>query len=358
MPNQEYEQRLFALLETVAEQGASDLHLSAGRAPTLRVDGELIALQKQPVLSPRDTEDFAHVLLNESQFARLKARRSIDLSYAYKNKARFRVNVYYQLGTISVAMRFIPAKIRTIEELNLPEALHSFAKYQQGFVLITGPAGHGKSTTLAAIIDEINRKRAEHIITIEDPIEYLFSQDRAIIDQREVGYDTPDFASALRASFRQDPDVIMLGEMRDAETMSAAITAAETGHLIFTTLHTNNAAQSIDRIIDTFASEQQNQVRAQLALTLVGVVSQRLIPKVEGGRVPATEIMFSNSAIRNLIREKKVYEISLVIETSADEGMISLNRSLAALVRGGDISMDVAESYSLNPSELRILVNR
>lgn len=358
MSTADYEQKLFALLETALEQDASDLHLSAGRAPTFRIDGNLVSPVKHKALTPDDTKGFAAVLMSEQQLTSLRQTRSVDLSYAYKDRARFRTNIYYQLGTIAIAMRFIPARIKTIEELHLPEILHTFTRYQQGFVLITGPAGHGKSATLAAIIDEINKKRAEHIITIEDPIEYLFTQERSIIDQREVGYDTLDFPSALRAAFRQDPDIIMLGEMRDAETIATAITAAETGHLIFATLHTNNAAQSIDRIIDTFPPEQQNQVRLQLALTLVGVVSQRLIPLVAGGRIPAVEVLFSNPAVRNLIRERKTHEIGLVIETSADEGMVSLNRSLASLVRAGEISMEAAESYSLNPSELRVLVSR
>lgn len=358
MPTQHYEQKLFELLEIALEQNASDLHLSAGRAPTLRIDGNLVALAKQSILTPEDTKGFVMALLQEQQALRLKEQRSIDLSYAYHDRARLRVSIYYQLGALSIAIRFIPSRIKSIEELNLPDVLHIFASYQQGLVLVVGPAGHGKSTTLAGIIDEINKKRAEHIITIEDPIEYLFKQERSIIDQREIGSDALNFSSALRAAFRQDPDIIMLGEMRDVETMATAITAAETGHLIFATLHTNNAAQTIDRIIDTFPPEQQNQVRSQLALTLVGVFSQRLIPRIDGGRIPAVEVMFSNSAIRNLIRERKTHEIGLVIETSADEGMISLNRSLAGLVREGEISMEAAEGYSLNPSELKILINR
>ncbi|MEX0869866.1 MAG: type IV pilus twitching motility protein PilT [Candidatus Spechtbacterales bacterium] len=353
-----YEQKLFELLETVARQNASDLHLSAGRAPTLRIDGSLIPNNKSDVLTPEDTEKFAEVILNEEQQATLKKKRAIDVSYAYKNIARFRTNIYYQFNTISIAFRFIPAKIQTIEELGLPEILHKLTKFQQGLVLIVGPAGHGKSTTLAAIIDEINKNRAEHIITIEDPIEYIFDQNRSIIDQREVGRDTPDFSVALRDAFRQDPDIIMVGEMRDPETISTAITAAETGHLVLATLHTNNAAQTMDRIIDSFPPEQQSQIRAQLALTLVGVVSQRLLPRIEGGRVPVVELMFANPAIRNLIRENKVHEISLVIETSADKGMISMNRYLADLVKRGEVAMEVAESYSLNPSELKMLVNK
>ena len=354
----DYEQQLFELLETVARQNASDLHLSAGRVPTLRVDGSLVPLSKRNVLNSDDTRAFADVILNEEKKKFLQENRAVDISYSYKNIARFRVNAYYQFNTISIALRFIPSEIRSLEELNLPEVLHDFTRYQQGLVLVTGPAGHGKSTTLAALIDEINQKRTEHVITIEDPIEYIFSQNRAIIDQREVGRDTPSFAVALRDSFRQDPDIIMLGEMRDRDTISTAITAAETGHLILATLHTNNAAQTIDRIIDTFPPEQQSQIRSQLALTLAGVISQRLIPRIEGGRVPAVEVLMAGSAVRNLIREGKIHEKALSIETGADQGMISLNRYLADLVKKGDISMESAEHYSLNTGELRMIMNR
>ncbi|MDP4010364.1 MAG: type IV pilus twitching motility protein PilT [Candidatus Spechtbacteria bacterium] len=353
-----YEQELFELLETVARQNASDLHLSAGRIPTLRIDGSLVPIKKGRILTPEDTEGFTDILLNDQQKESLQRNKAVDLSYAYKNIARFRINVYYQFNTISIALRFIPAKIRTLGELGLPETLHRFTRYQQGLVLITGPAGHGKSTTLAAIIDEVNNSRTDHIITIEDPIEYIFTQNRSIIDQREVGRDTVSFRAALRDSFRQDPDVIMLGEMRDPETISTAITAAETGHLIFGTLHTNNASQTIDRIIDSFAPEQQSQIRAQLALTLVGVISQRLLPRIDGGRMPALELLLANSAVRNLIRENKVHEIGLVIETSADQGMISMNRYFADLVKRGEISAEVAENYSLNPTEFRMLIEK
>ena len=351
-----YEQKLFEYLERVARNNASDLHLSAGSAPTLRVDGGLLPMQDEKILNPQDTEGMKDIILSDAHKKQLNDKKSVDLSYSYKNVARFRVNVYYQFGTVALAFRFIPTKIRTIEELNLPRGIHQFTNYQQGLVLITGPAGHGKSTTLAALVDEINNKRSEHIITIEDPIEYIFTQERAMIDQREVGRDTPDFRVALRDTFRQDPDIIVLGEMRDSETISTAITAAETGHLILATLHTNNAAQTIDRIIDSFPSGQQQQIRAQLALTLVGVVSQRLIPQVDGGRIPAIELLLANAAIRNIIREGKTYEINLVLETSVDEGMISLNRYLSDLVKSGKISMEAAESYSLNTKEFRALL--
>ncbi len=259
---------------------------------------------------------------------------------------------------MATALRFLPSKIRTIKELNLPSVLENFANHTQGFFLVVGPAGHGKSTTLAALIDFINHQRSDHIITIEDPIEYIFTQDRSIINQREVGLDTKGFHRALRSSFRQDPNVIMVGEMRDLETISTALTAAETGHLVFATLHTNNAAQTIDRIIDSFPSSAQSQVKIQLASTLLGVASQRLIPRIEGGRIPAMEIMLSNTAIRNLIRQGKSHQIDLVIETNADEGMVSLNRSLAGLVKQGEISLENAQLYSLDPGELRVLLGK
>ena len=351
-----YEQKLFEYLEKVARNSASDLHLSAGRVPTLRVDGDLISMQKEPILIPKDTRAIADIILNEDQQKILSSKKSVDLSYSYKNIARFRINIYYQFGSIALSLRFIPAKIRSIKELNLPDVVEKFANYRQGLILITGPAGHGKSTTLAALIHEINRNRIEHIITIEDPIEYIFSQNRSIIDQREIGRDTPDFHQALRDVFRQDPDIIMLGEMRDIETISTAVTAAETGHLILATLHTNNAAQSINRIIDSFPADQQQQIKVQLALTLVGVISQRLIPSILGGRIPAVEILIANSAVRNMIRENKVHEIGLVIRTHAEAGMVSLNRYLVSLVKEGKISMEVAENYSLNTKELKTLL--
>ena len=313
---------------------------------------------KRPIITPERAEGLALALLSEEQKEKCLKEREVDLSYAYKDKARFRVNVFFQQGYMSAALRFLPFKIRTLKELNLPSILERFTHHSQGFFLMVGPAGHGKSTTLASLIDVINHTRNDHIITIEDPVEYVFTQDRCIIDQREVGFDTRGFHRALRSSFRQDPNVIMVGEMRDLETVSAALSAAETGHLVFATLHTNNAAQTIDRIIDSFPPSGQSQIRIQLAATLVGVVSQRLIPRIDGGRIPAAEIMFANSAIRNLIREGKTHQIDLVIETSADEGMISLNKSLADLVHKGEISLENAELYSLDPGELRMLLGK
>ncbi|OGZ58670.1 MAG: type IV pili twitching motility protein PilT [Candidatus Spechtbacteria bacterium RIFCSPHIGHO2_02_FULL_43_15b] len=354
----DYNQKLSQLLEIVVDEGASDLHISVGRPPTLRVSGRLTPLVKHEVLSKEDAEGLGMSLLTEDQRETFKEYKEVDLSYVYKDKARFRVNVYCQSGFVSIALRFVPAKIRTIEELGMPPILHRFTTPSQGFFVIVGPSGQGKSTTLAALIDEINHTRQDHIITIEDPIEYIFTPDRCIIDQREVGRDTKSFSSALRSSFRQDPNVLMVGEMRDAETMATAISAAETGHLVFATLHTNNAAQTIHRIIDSFPAEQQNQIRSQLSLSLIGVVSQRLVPTMEGELLPACEIMIVNSAIRNLIRDKKIHEIDLVIETSSDQGMLTLNRSLANLVKDGVISLETAETYSLNAGEVRSLVGK
>ncbi len=353
-----YKEKLNELLLTTARQNASDLHIAVGRRPTIRVDSVLIPLAKEAVLTREDAEGLIFSLLNDEQKSRFLALKQVDFSFNYEDKARFRVNVFFQRGFMAAALRLIPARIRTIEELGLPPILHDFTKLNQGFVLVVGPAGHGKSTTLAAVLDEVNHKYTEHIITVEDPIEYIFSQDRCIISQREVGQDAISFHEALRAVLRQDPDVIMIGEMRDPETIATAMTAAETGHLVFSTLHTNSASQTIDRIIDSFPPEQQGQVVSQLASTLVAIVSERLIPRVGGGRVPAMEIMLSNSAVRNLIRERKIYQIDLVIETSVQEGMISLNRSLVHLVRNKEVSLEQAETFSLNPAELRILLER
>ena len=282
--------------------------------------------------------------------------KQIDFSYNFGEKGRFRANVFFQRGYISVALRLIPEKIRTLHELNLPSTLYRFCNYSQGFVLITGPSSHGKSTTLAALINEINNTKTKHIITIEDPIEYLFDQNKCIISQRELHKDTLSFEKALKATFREDPDVIMVGEMRDKETIETAITAAETGHLVFATLHTNSAAQTLYRILDSFSGEQQNQVKSQLSRSLVGIVSQRLVPRINGGVVPACEILFNNDAVSNLIRKDKVYEIPLIIDTSYDEEMVSLNRSLAELVRTGVVDIEIAMNYSTNPQELVKLI--
>ena len=356
--SEEYKKQLHDFLDITYRQSASDLHLSSGHPPVLRIQGNLVPLVKLPTLSYKDTEGLARALTTEEQYQRFLQVKEIDFSYNFENRVRFRVNIFSQMGRTSCALRLIPTNVQTVEELNLPPTLHSFTKPNQGFVLITGPSSHGKSTTLAALIDEINKQRAVHIITIEDPIEYIFKDDRAIIDQREVYQDTLSFSRALRSTFRQDPDVIMVGEMRDAETMATAITAAETGHLVFATLHTNSASQTIHRMVDSFPSEQQQQIRSQLSGSLLGVVSQRLIPRIKGGLIPACEILLSSPAVANLIRENKVHELPMVIDTSVEAGMISLNRSLAFLVKNKEISLESALTYSLNPLELNMLLKR
>jgi twitching motility protein PilT len=351
----DYTKLLDDLITIAAKENASDLHLAVGRHPILRVSGALLPLTTMALLTPDDTAGIVETMIGKEKYKEFLVRKDYDFSYAFKDKLRFRVNIYFQKGFIGAALRVIPLKIRTIQELLIPEVLLEFTRKEQGFFLVVGPTGHGKSTTLAALVDEINHTRAQRIITIEDPIEYIYSPDRSIIDQREVGFDTADFPTAMRAMFREDIDVAMIGEMRDTETISTAVTAAETGHLVFSSLHTNNAAQTIDRIIDTFPSTQQDQIRAQLANTLIGVFSQRLIPRTSGGLIPAYEFLISTPAVRNLIRENKVHELDLVIETSAELGMISFNRSLVDLVRRGEITMENAMAFSLNPKELRTL---
>ncbi len=354
----DYLKKLNELLLTTATQNASDLHIAVGTRPMIRIDGMLVPLQKEAIMTPEAAEGLVLALLDEEKQKIFLAQKELDFAYSFEDKARFRINVFFQRGFMAAALRLIPTKIRTVDELELPPILHDFTRLNQGFVLVVGPAGHGKSTTIAAMVDEINHTRMDHIITIEDPLEYLYAQDRAIISQREVKIDTTDFHLALKSLLRQDPDVVMIGEMRDPISISTALTAAETGHLVFSTLHTNSASQTIDRIIDSFPAEQQAQVTTQLAATLVAIVSQRLVPRADGGRVPACEIMLANSAVRNLIRERKSYQIDLVIETSMQEGMLTLNRSLAMLVKKKIITVENAELYSLNPSELRIMLQR
>jgi twitching motility protein PilT len=354
----DYNILLKELLETTLNQKASDFHISVGHPPILRIAGRLVALVRRKELEPEDSRGLAFALMTEEQQKKFLEQKDIDFSYNFENKARFRVNIFYQSGYISCALRLVPNNVATLEDLNMPSILHEFIRPSQGFILITGPSSQGKSTTMAALIDEINHTKAVHIITIEDPIEYLFIDDRSIIDQRELDKDTLSFSKALKATFRQDPDVIMVGEMRDPETISTAITAAETGHLVLATLHTNSASQSIHRIVDTFPGTQQNQIRAQLSGSLLAIVSQRLIPRIKGGLIPACEIMLNTPAVSNLIRENKVHEVPMIIETSAEIGMISLNRYLADLVRAKEITLDVAKNYSLNPTELTNLVRR
>lgn len=350
------ETKFNSYLEMVAQQNASDLHLCVGRPPIIRIDGKLYPISGEGNLSEQAMLEITKAILNEEQQKKLERDKQIDFSVDFKSRARFRANIYYQKGYLSASFRLIPSKIRTLEELNMPTSLYELAKPSQGFVLITGPCGHGKSTTLAALVDYVNHSRQDHIITIEDPIEYVFEPDMCIIDQREVFQDATDFQTALRAVFREDADVVMVGEMRDLETISTAITAAETGHLIFATLHTNDAAQTIDRIVDVFPAHQQNQIRMQLAQTLLGIVSQRLVNRVDGGRVPAVEILYNSNAVANLIREGKTHQIDLVIETSREQGMVSLNYSLAQMIKNGTISMEEAEMYSTDRDELKILL--
>lgn len=352
----DYKKELIELIMTIVKEGGSDIHFSVGKHPSIRVLGSLIPVIKKPILSPEDTEGLIFSMLSRENKEYLIKNKELDFSYTYEDKVRFRVNAFYQKGFLGAAMRLIPVEIKDFKALHLPEFLGDFCGKEQGFFLVVGPIGHGKSTTLASMIDYINHSRSEHILTIEDPIEYLFIQDKSVIDQREVRVDTENFPSALRSMFRQDVNVAMIGEMRDTETMSAAVTAAETGHLIFSSLHTNSASQTVDRIIDSFQPEQQSQIRIQLSSTMLGIFSQRLIPRVSGGLIPAYEILINNSAVRNLIRENRTHEIDMVIETSSEIGMISLNRSLAELVRQGEISMENAYAYSLNPDNLEGLI--
>ena len=354
--NIDYNLYLKKLLEVVIQKQASDFHITVGKPPMLRLNRELVPLNNELPFTEEDTKELSFALMNEEQKAEFLKEKEIDFSYSFENRGRFRVNIFFQRGYVSSALRLIPEKIRNLQELELPKELYNFCTYSQGFVLITGPSSHGKSTTLAALISEINNTQTKHIITIEDPIEYLFKQNKSIISQRELHRDTLSFEKALKATFREDPDVIMVGEMRDKETIETAITAAETGHLVFATLHTNSAAQSLYRILDSFSGEQQNQVKSQLSRSLLGIVSQRLVPKINGGITPACEILFNNDAVSNLIRQDKIYEIPLVIETSYDEGMISLNRSLAGLVRSGVVDIQTASKYSPSPQEFLKLI--
>ncbi|MGK2848746.1 MAG: type IV pilus twitching motility protein PilT [Minisyncoccota bacterium] len=352
------EQRLKNLLLLVGQQGASDLHLVVGRYPTLRIDGKLRPVTQEKVLTPADTKTLSDILLSEDKKQELIAVGQTDFSYNFEDRVRFRTNIFFQKGYVSVTMRFIMDRLRNLEELNVPTSLYGFAQYSQGLVLITGPVGHGKSTTLAAIIDYINHNLEKHIITIEDPIEFVYNQDRCIVNQREIGRDAKNFPDALRGVFREDANVVLLGELRDLETISTAMTAAETGHLIFATLHTNDSVQTIDRIIDVFPAHQQNQIRSQLASVLLGVVSQRLLPRSGGGRIPAIEIMLKNQAVENLIRENKIHQLDAVIETGLKEGMMSLDRSLVDLVRRGLVSINDAFVYAKNRDYLQMLMSK
>ncbi len=345
------------LLLRVKHEGGSDLHLTVGTAPVIRIHGALCPVEGPP-LTAQDTRELVLSIMTESQRAALETEREHDFAYSVPGQARFRANAYYQRNSIGAALRLIPKRIRTFEELGLPPALKDMADKRRGLILVTGPTGSGKSTTLAAAIDYINRTRAEHIVTIEDPIEYLHSHVMSVINQREVGSDTQSFIQALRHVLRQDPDVILIGEMRDLETVSSALTAAETGHLVFATLHTNDAVQTVDRIIDVFPPNQQGQVRTQLAGTLQGVVSQQLLPTPNGdGRILAVEVMVPSHGVRNIIREGKTHQLTTAMQTGSKEGMVTMDGSLADMYLKGLISYDAAMHHSVDPKTLQALVS-
>src|SRR6059036_2346794 len=348
-----------ALLERMVARNASDLHVTVGTPPAMRVNGALERYQDVPDLSPEDTHQMLYRVLSTEQQKQLEINRQIDFAHSIPGLARFRVNVFFQRGTLGAAFRLIPADIKTLEELGIPTALHALTEKPRGLVLITGPTGSGKSTTLAALIDEINRKRSEHILTIEDPVEFVHRHKRCIVNQREIGPDATSFAEALRAALREDPDVILLGEMRDLETISVALHAAETGHLVFSTLHTLNAPGTIDRVIDAFPAGQQDQIRIQLAATLEGVVTQALLPTADGtGRVPALEILFPDDAVRNLIRQAKVEQIYSVMQTGTGRGMQTMEQSLSELTLRAVITIETALSRSSRPEQLFGLLER
>lgn len=345
-----------SLLAATYDQKASDLHLAVGYPPIIRVDGKLTSIGAQ-VLTKEQVKELIRSVLSNEQNELLEVNKEVDLAIDFEDKARFRVNAFTEKGVLSAAFRLIPSKIKTLDELNLPKKLHEFCSLEQGLILVTGPTGHGKSTTLAALLQEINQSQDRHIITIEDPIEYVFPKAQGLVQQRELHQDTHSWEVALRSVLREDPDVVMVGEMRDFETMAATITVAETGHLVFATLHTNSASQSIDRIIDVFPPHQQMQIRVQLANVLEGVISQRLLPKIGGGRIAAVELMVATPAVRNLIREQKSYQIDNIISTSYDLGMQTIERALAGLVTAGSVDIETAKRYSVRPDELDKLLN-
>lgn len=350
----DYKAELLDIISTLMKEGGSDLHFSVGSRPTVRISGDLIPLSKKAELTKDDVIAYLRELLDDVKIKKFLDTQEVDFAYEWEG-TRLRGNAFFQKGVVSIVMRLIP-KIRTLAELNLPPILETFAEKKQGFFLVVGPVGQGKSTTLASLITLINERRREHIVTIEDPIEFVYQKDKSIIDQREVGLDTHDFSSGLKSAFRQDVDVILIGEMRNHETIGAAVTAAETGHLVFSTLHTNSAAQTIDRIVDAFPGDQQDQIRTQLAGSLLGIFSQRLIPRISGGLVPAYELLINNSAVSNLIRERRTNEINMVIETGSEQGMIDMNRSLVDLVRRGEITVEAAFTFAADPRALERLL--
>ena len=351
----EHKQILEELISTVINQGGSDLHLGVSRVPAIRVSGELIFLSKYPVFTKEDTVGILAVLLSQDKLDKFMENQEIDFAYNFGESTRMRGNAFFQKGLISIVLRLVP-KVQTLSELHLPPVLSEIAHKKQGFFLVVGPVGQGKSTTLAAMVNVINTEQARNIVTIEDPIEHVHIPNKSIISQREVGIDTKSFHVALKSVFREDVNVIMIGEMRNPDTVSTAVTAAETGHLVLSTLHTNNASQTLDRIIDSFPANQQDQIRNQLASSLLGIFSQRLVPRITGGLVPAYELLLNNNAVANLIREKRTHEIDMVIETGSEHGMVDLNHSLLELVRGGEISIEDAYQYSLNPKGLERMI--
>lgn len=354
MPNQEL--RIEILLEEVVRRRASDLHLQVGLPPMLRVDGSLVPVTGFNPLDEGAVETLVFAILDQDQQQILEKDKEFDFSFAFGTLGRFRVNAYHERGNLAAALRLIPNEIKTISELGVPPIVMNFANYPRGLVLVTGPTGSGKSTTLAALIDKLNSETSQHIITIEDPIEFTHKSKKSVVVQREVHYDTYSFSAALRSSLRQDPDVVLIGEMRDLETISAAITIAETGHLVLASLHTNSAAQSIDRMIDVFPPHQQSQIRAQLANILMAICSQRLVPAIGGGRVVAAEILIANPAVRNIIREGKTHQLDAVVQTGADAGMQTMDRTLVGLVQSGVVTYDEARSFAVDLNEFERLM--
>ena len=348
--------RIEILLEEIVRKNASDLHLQVGLPPMMRLDGVLAPFPGYNPLNAEEVEHLVFAILDDDQQKILIKDKEFDFSFAFGNLGRFRVNAFHERGNLAASLRLIPNQIKTIAELGMPPVIQSFADFPRGLVLVTGPTGSGKSTTLAALIDKINSEKAQHIITIEDPIEFTHKSKRSVIVQREVHYDTYSFSAALRSSLRQDPDVVLIGEMRDLETISAAITIAETGHLVFATLHTNSAAQSIDRMIDVFPPHQQPQVRSQLANILQGICAQRLVPAIGGGRVVAAEVMVANPAIRNIIREGKTHQLDTIIQTGSDQGMQTMDRTLVKLVQSGVVTYDDAREFAVDLVEFERLM--
>lgn len=349
---------MYELLLEVERRGGSDLHITVGMPPVMRLHGALVRLEG-PELTSTDTRDLVFSVMTDEQRSALERDWELDFAYSRPGHARFRVNAYYQRESVGAAFRLIPIEIRTVRDLGLPPILEVLAERPRGLVLVTGPTGSGKSTTLAAMIDHINHSRAEHVITIEDPIEYLHTHDQAMVNQREVGADTKSFSRALKNILRQDPDVILIGEMRDLETVSAALTAAETGHMVFATLHTQDATQTIDRVIDVFPPYQQTQVRVQLAGALQGVVSQQLLPTCDGcARAVACEVLIPTPAIRNLIREGKTHQLPTALQTGTQHGMVTMDQSLADMYKRGIISLETAMQRAVDPSVLKTLLDK